>query len=52
MSIRDGSSRSASRVAQRFNGNASARLRMILAENAQQLRTWGQEMRALLAIRN
>lgn len=35
------------RVAQRFNGNARHDF-VILAENAQQLRTWGQEMRALL----
>lgn len=35
------------RVAQRFNGNAQHDLR-ILAENAQDLRTWGQELRTLL----
>ena len=35
------------RVAQRFNGNARHDL-VILAENAQQLREWGQEMRSLL----
>ena len=35
------------RVAQRFNGNARHDL-VILAENAQALRTWGQELRALL----
>lgn len=35
------------RVAQRFNGNARHDLG-ILAENATELRTWGQEMRALL----
>ncbi|HEY6817066.1 MAG TPA: hypothetical protein VI168_16130 [Croceibacterium sp.] len=34
-------------VAQRFNGNARHDL-VILAENAQDLRTWGQEMRSLL----
>jgi hypothetical protein len=35
------------RVAQRFNGNARHDLE-ILAENAQALRRWGQEMRSLL----
>ena len=35
------------RVAQRFNGNARHDLQ-ILAENAQDLRAWGQEMRSLL----
>ncbi len=35
------------RVAQLFNGNARHDL-VILAENAQQLRTWGQNMRSLL----
>lgn len=35
------------RVAQRFNGNARHDFG-ILAENAQALRTWGQEMRSLL----
>jgi hypothetical protein len=35
------------RVAQRFNGNARHDF-VILAENAQELRTWGQQMRALL----
>ena len=35
------------RVAQRFNGNARHDLE-ILAENAQDLRLWGQEMRSLL----
>jgi hypothetical protein len=35
------------RVAQRFNGDARHDL-VILAENAQQLRAWGQEMRSLL----
>lgn len=35
------------RVAQRFNGNARHDLE-ILAESAQALRLWGQEMRALL----
>ena len=35
------------RVAQRFNGNARHDLE-ILAENAQALRQWGQEMRSLL----
>lgn len=35
------------RVAQRFNGNARHDLE-ILAENAQELREWGQEMRTLL----
>jgi hypothetical protein len=35
------------RVAQRFNGNARHDLE-ILAKNAQDLRSWGQEMRALL----
>ena len=35
------------RVAQRFNGNARHDLE-ILAENAQDLRLWGQEMRMLL----
>jgi hypothetical protein len=35
------------RVAQRFNGNARHDLE-ILAENAQDLRSWGQEMRTLL----
>ena len=34
-------------VAQRFNGNARHDL-VILAENAQALRGWGQEMRTLL----
>ena len=34
-------------VAQRFNGNARHDL-VILAENAQELRAWGQEMRTLL----
>jgi len=34
-------------VAQQFNGNARHDL-VILAENAQDLRKWGQEMRALL----
>ena len=35
------------RVAQRFTGNARRDF-VILGENAQQLRLWGQEMRALL----
>jgi hypothetical protein len=35
------------RVARRFTGNARRDLE-ILAENAQDLRTWGQEMRSLL----
>lgn len=35
------------RVAQRFTGNARRDLE-ILAENAQALRRWGQEMRSLL----
>jgi hypothetical protein len=35
------------RVRQRFNGDAKHDLE-ILAENAQALRRWGQEMRALL----
>jgi hypothetical protein len=35
------------RVAQRFNGNARHDL-VILAESAQDLRAWGQEMRSLL----
>lgn len=35
------------RVAQRFNGNAKHDLEL-LAENAQDLRAWGQEMRTLL----
>jgi hypothetical protein len=35
------------RVAQRFNGNARHDLE-VLAENAQDLRLWGQEMRMLL----
>ena len=35
------------RVAQRFTGNARRDLE-ILAESAQDLREWGQEMRALL----
>lgn len=35
------------RVAQRFTGNAKRDLE-ILAENAQALRRWGQEMRSLL----
>ena len=35
------------RVAQRFNGNARHDLE-ILAENAQDLREWGKEMRTLL----
>jgi len=35
------------RVAQRFNGNARHDLE-ILAGNAQDLRSWGQEMRTLL----
>lgn len=35
------------RVAQRFTGNARRDLE-ILAENAQALRSWGQEMRDLL----
>jgi hypothetical protein len=34
-------------VAQQFNGNARHDL-VILAENAQELRKWGQEMRSLL----
>lgn len=37
------------RVAQRFNGNARHDLE-ILAESAQQLRAWGQEMRGLLEL--
>ena len=37
------------RVAQRFNGNARHDLE-ILAGNATELRTWGQEMRALLEL--
>ena len=35
------------RVAQLFNGNARHDL-VILADNAQELRAWGQEMRSLL----
>jgi hypothetical protein len=35
------------RVAQRFNGDARHDL-VILAENAQDLREWGHEMRSLL----
>ncbi|HEU4651959.1 MAG TPA: hypothetical protein VFS49_11160 [Croceibacterium sp.] len=35
------------RVANRFNGNARHDL-VILADNAQDLRAWGQEMRTLL----
>lgn len=35
------------RVAQLFNGNARHDL-VIVAESAQALRTWGQELRALL----
>jgi hypothetical protein len=35
------------RVAQMFNGNARHDL-VILADNAQDLRAWGQELRALL----
>lgn len=37
------------RVAQRFNGNARHDLE-ILAGNAQELRSWGQEMRSLLEL--
>ena len=35
------------RVAQRFNGNARHDLQ-ILAQNAQDLRSWGQQMHAML----
>ena len=37
------------RVAHRFNGNARHDL-VIVAENAQRLRRWGEEMRALLEL--
>lgn len=37
------------RVAQRFNGNARHDF-VILAENAQALRKWGEEMRSLLEL--